>query len=94
MTDFSGCICRRELKSFIPTTMSLLQNEQEPVLHAWYHGYSPFLLGVKPTQAGEPPLGIQTSLSESNPVKVTSIFPWIGVAVFVLVIVVLLLAVV
>jgi len=74
--------------------MSLLQNEQEPVLYPWYRGYSPFLLGAKPLQAGAAPTKSQAPLSESSPISVSSPLPWIAVAAFALVIVVLLLAVV
>ena len=71
--------------------MSLLQNDQEPVLYPWSHGYSLFLLGAEPIQAGAPK---SQPLAESTPVNAPSPLPWIGAAVFALVIVVLLLAVV
>lgn len=74
--------------------MSLLQNEQEPVLYPWYHGYSPFLLGARPIQAGAPPTKSYTPLAESNPLSSSSPLRWIAAGAFVLMVVVLLLAVV
>lgn len=77
--------------------MSLLHNEEEPVLYPWSRGYSQFLLGAKPLQLGAPPGAadtrppLLTQLAESSQSSPSLL--WIGgVVVFVLVILVLLRA--
>ena len=77
--------------------MSLLHNEREPVVYPWYRGYSRYLLGAKPFQAGAPPDKTlppvtRPSLAESSPTRSFSLVWFGGVVVFALVISLLLRA--